>query len=69
MAIIMNGRQQGLWAHIPAEGSDGQPFGSVIVELPQREEGALWVPELIGRILEIPKIWGGKSMKEVERQG
>lgn len=49
----------------PAEGSDRQFLGFVIVELPQREEGAL-LPEVIRHILKVFEIWTGMKGGEEE---
>lgn len=46
-------------ANIPAEGSDRQPFGFVILEFPQRKKGTLLVPELIRWILKVFEIYAG----------
>ncbi len=49
-------QQESIVINPPAEGSDRQSFGFVILELPQREKGALLVPELIRWILKVFEI-------------
>lgn len=66
MTIKLNQWQLSQCANLPAEGSDRQPFGFFILELPQREQSALLVPELIRCILKVFEIW--KGMKWVGRK-
>lgn len=50
--------------NVPAEGSDRQPFGFVILEFPQRKKGTLLVPELIRWILKVFEICAGMKGKD-----
>lgn len=59
---------QSQWVNLPAEGSDRQCLGFVILKLPQGEKGSLLLPKLIRGILKVFKIWNGIEGEKLEEK-
>ena len=59
-----------LCAPSPAEGGDGHPLGLLVGELPQREQGAFGLLELITGVVVVLEVWNrGGEGREGEGRG
>lgn len=62
--LVVRSRLVGLTdtqSHWPTEGSHWQPFGFVVLELPEWEKGALLLTELVWRVLKVLEVYRGEE--------